>query len=174
MIDRQHQQRQRRGAGQHAAAHAQRADEQPEPEQAVDDRRDRRQVGDVDLDEAGQQAAAAVLLEVDRRGDADRHRQRAVTRMTKMLPASACQMPASLGDARREAGDEIPRQAAGAVAPDIGDERRERPERQAQDEQRERLEEQIEKRRRRCAPEPASSVVVVMRTPRGTARAATR
>ena len=45
-------------------------------------------------------AATAVLLEVDRRGDADRQRQRAVSAMTKMLPVSACQMPAC--DARRD------------------------------------------------------------------------
>ena len=50
-------------------------DEQPEPEQPVDDRRHGRQVGDVDLDEPRHPAARAVLFEVDRRGDADRQRQ---------------------------------------------------------------------------------------------------
>ena len=46
--------------------------EQSQPEDAVDDRRHARQVGDVGLDDPPQPARRGILLEVDRRADADR------------------------------------------------------------------------------------------------------
>jgi hypothetical protein len=92
--DRQHEQRQRRSASQHAGAHAHRADEQAQAEQPVDDRRHGGEIRDVDLDCAADEAAAAVLLEVDGRATPTGTASAAVTRITKMLPVSACQMPA--------------------------------------------------------------------------------
>ena len=44
-----------------------------ETEQAVDDRWHAGQVGDVDLDDAGEPVVGRVLLEVDRGADADRN-----------------------------------------------------------------------------------------------------
>ena len=53
-----------------------RAHEQAEAEQAVDDRRHAGQVRDVDLDQARELAALAVLLEVDGRAHADGQREK--------------------------------------------------------------------------------------------------
>ena len=50
-------------------------DEDGEPEDAVDDRRHAGQVADVEVDEAGEPALRRVLLEVDRRADADGERE---------------------------------------------------------------------------------------------------
>ena len=74
---RQRQQRQRRRRRPARSAHAHQPHEQAEPEQAVDDRRHRGEVGDVELDEPRRAAARAVFLEIDRRRHAERQRQRA-------------------------------------------------------------------------------------------------
>ncbi len=73
----------------------------------------------------------------------------AVTTMTKMLPVSACQMPAC--DARRDEklGDEVPRQPARAVGDDVPDQRGQRGEREQEHEQRQHLE-----RRASAKPSP--------------------
>ena len=69
---RQHQQAQGQAAGEQHVAEAERpADEEGEAEDPVDDRRDRGEVLDVELDEAVEPALAVrVLLEVDRGRDA--------------------------------------------------------------------------------------------------------
>src|SRR4029453_16996189 len=74
---RQGGQRRRERAGEDAAPPRDRvedADEELESEEAVDDGRDAREVGDVDLDELRQPAWLRVFLEVDRGRDADRKR----------------------------------------------------------------------------------------------------
>ena len=75
--DRQDQQAERQPAGperrpQRQALHAERPHEQRQAEDAVDDRRHPGEVGDVRLDEPAEPARRGVLLQEDRRADADR------------------------------------------------------------------------------------------------------
>jgi hypothetical protein len=79
---RQRHQRQHHAADQRRRARqAEEVDEHREAEQAEDDRRHRGEVVDVDLDQVGPAVLRRELLEVDRRGDADRERQHQVTSM---------------------------------------------------------------------------------------------
>ncbi|MNL89840.1 hypothetical protein D3C87_2204180 [compost metagenome] len=53
---------------------AEEVDQHRKPEDAEDDRGDRRQVGDVDFDKIREAVLGGELLQVDRRGDTERQR----------------------------------------------------------------------------------------------------
>ena len=72
MTMRQDQQGQRQGAREQRRAEAHEPHEQGQPEDAVDDRRDAREIADVGLEQAIEPAVAGVLDEVDGGADADR------------------------------------------------------------------------------------------------------
>ena len=74
--------------------HAEGPDEDRQAEQAVDDRRHARQVGDVQLDDPPEPAGRGVFLEEDRRADADRDRE----------GGHQPEQPERPGDPRPEAG----------------------------------------------------------------------
>ena len=66
-----HSRQQRRA--QRQALDSEGPDEQGQPEDAVNDRRHARQVGDIGLDDPPQPARRRVFLEIDPRADADRN-----------------------------------------------------------------------------------------------------
>ncbi len=72
--DGQDQQRQRQTRGGNALPQPELIHEQAQRQQAVDDGRHARQVGDVDFNDRREPVLRRVLFEIDRRGDADRHR----------------------------------------------------------------------------------------------------
>ncbi len=73
---RKNHEREDEAARQHHATYADSTDDEGEPENSVHDRRNRREVLDVHLDESVPPARPVrVLLEIDRREDPDRHRE---------------------------------------------------------------------------------------------------
>ena len=125
--DRQDQQGQGQGAGEHRRSRGRcSADEEGQPEDAVDDRRHAGQVADVRPEEAVVSAAVAgVLGEVDRRRDADRERDAAPTiRPISSEPTSAGRMPARAG---RRDGTPVRKSGSShgqAARQDVGEEQR--------------------------------------------------
>ena len=126
---RQHQQGERRGTGQQRPLEAQRAHEQAQAEQAVDDRRHASQVRDVDLDQARPSSTPAILLERNRGTDADGHGEQGRQSDEPDAAGQRGQQARVRGTARRIAGHEGPREPARAVARDV-------PQQQAQRRQR--------------------------------------
>ncbi len=71
---RNHQQRQGEGTGEEASVELEPADKKPQTEQAVDDRRDADEIGNVDFDERRQGILFGIFFHVNRCGDTERQR----------------------------------------------------------------------------------------------------
>jgi hypothetical protein len=80
---------------------AEKADEDGQAEDAVDDRRHAGQVADVRLQESGQAAVRSIFRKVDRNPDADRKRDHGDDDASWIEPMSAGRIPVWVG--RRDA-----------------------------------------------------------------------
>jgi hypothetical protein len=112
---RQDQQRQRQARRQDALTEIERVHEQPQRQQAVNDRRHAGQVGDVDLDDLGQPVLPGVLLQIHARGDAERNRRQGGHQHDQGGTDQGTEDACLLGPPRREIAEEAPVQTPGAV-----------------------------------------------------------
>jgi len=123
---RQDQQAEGQASGQNALAEVELVHEQTERQQAVDDGRHARQVGDVDLDQVGDPIARRVLLEVDAGRDPERHAGQGRDQHHQD-GADPGRKDAGLGRMpRRERGEELPGEAPRAVDQQVDEQRNQR------------------------------------------------
>ena len=118
--NRQNQQSQGKARSQDALPEAEGINEQPQGQQAINDRRHPGEIGDVDFDDVGDPVLRRVFFQIDAGGDAQRHRRAGGDEHHQNRPHPGGENARVSSTTRREGGQEIHVDAAKAIDRHVG------------------------------------------------------